>query len=553
MTSPGFGVDNKRSGPVSQQYNGEVSRFMSHRQKENRKPPMPRKLLPVLVVAIVVVAGIAIAVVFLSGESDSEDAKLTKQESIQAAVDADGSTSEQSEEPKGDQLVADDGKTLWVSPTAGEPVSLSYLPSGTQLLLHLRPAEILAHPEGEKIVAALGPWGGNSIKHLQSATGMDLAKVAALTMAIHPTVSGELHTTWRLKLQDPLPEDVTLPTSAYRTSFIPPEQERRLIVSCHPDDLRELQEQGDEPALFPRDMQLLLDRTDRLRSATLVMTAKFFKIEGHQMLRGRTEQLGTVLDSLAGERATAIALSAHWEDDFFLELQSNAKLNVSAYHLALNLQRWISEATTALESALTTRPPHQHGRKIVTRFPAMLELLSTYTRGTEIDGVSVLRCYMPRVAGHNLLMASELALSLPDDAPALTSDESAPRSLREKLQQVTSLSFPKDTLERALEILAEELEVEIRIAGGDLQLEGITKNQSFAINLRHKTAEKILQAIMSQANPDRTAESLADPKQKLVYVLQNPDSPQGVVVVTTRTAVEKRGETLPNAFVQQKE
>ena len=281
-----------------------------------------------------------------------------------------------------------------------------------------------------------------------------------------------------------------------------------------------------------------------------MVPAKFFKIEGNKLLEGGAEQLNEVLTSLAGDRATAISLSAHWGDNFFLELQSNAAIHVSPYHLALNLQRWIPEATSSLESALAANPPHRHGREIVSRFPAMLQLLSSYTRGNELEGLSVLRCYLPSVAGHNLLMASELALSMPDESVVAVSEKAGPKSLQEKLQQVTSLTFPKDTLQRALEILAEELEVEIQIAGGDLQLEGITKNQSFGIDLRDKPAEVILQAIMSQANPDRTAESLADPKQKLIYVLRNPDSPQGVVVVTTRAAAKKRGETLPKVFGQ---
>ena len=57
---------------------------------------------------------------------------------------------------------SDDDRQLWVSPTQGSPLDLHYLPAGTQLLVHVRPEALWAHPEEEKIVAALHPWGERS-------------------------------------------------------------------------------------------------------------------------------------------------------------------------------------------------------------------------------------------------------------------------------------------------------------------------------------------------------------------------------------------------------
>ena len=515
---------------------------------------MPRNLLPILVIVTLVLVAIGLGFVFLSSAPIPEESAKPSIEFPAENDESNQSSSEADEERPADNIVNDDGESLWVSPTNGTAIPLTHIPSGTQLILHLRPAEILAHPEGEKIVAALGPWGTSAIEKFETDTGIPLKEVESLTIAVHPTITGDLHTTWRLQLVEPLPSDQrVLPESSEWSCFVPVGQNERVLVYCHPDDGAELMEQGDEPALFPRDMQRLLSRTDWMRSATLVLPTKFFKTEGHKLLGGGGQQLREVLDSLAGDTATAIALSIDWQEHFFLELTSNATLNISPQHLAKNTERWIPEATATIESALINSPPHPHSRKVVSRFPEMLRLLSNHTRGSEVDGLSVLRCYLPQVAGHNLLMASELALSLPGKSAPTSPLQIKPKSVQEKLQLVTSLSFPKDTLERALEILAEELEVEIQIAGGDLQLEGITKNQSFAIDLRNQTAEEILQAILGQANPDRTAVSLADRKQKLVYVLRDPESPEGVIVVTTRAAAAKRGETLPTIFVQNAE
>src|SRR5262249_28403466 len=58
---------------------------------------------------------------------------------------------------RGARPVADDGKALWVSPTSGGRVSVTNLPAGAQIILFLRPAELMRSAEAERILAALGP------------------------------------------------------------------------------------------------------------------------------------------------------------------------------------------------------------------------------------------------------------------------------------------------------------------------------------------------------------------------------------------------------------
>jgi hypothetical protein len=71
-------------------------------------------------------------------------------------------------------------------------------------------------------------------------------------------------------------------------------------------------------------------------------------------------------------------------------------------------------------------------------------------------------------------------------------------------------------------------------------LEGITKNQSFGLDERDLPAEEILQKVMLLANPDG----------KLVYVLKPGDDGAERIIITTRAAVAKRGDKLPDALVQ---
>ena len=61
---------------------------------------------------------------------------------------------------------------------------------------------------------------------------------------------------------------------------------------------------------------------------------------------------------------------------------------------------------------------------------------------------------------------------------------SCPLTIADKLNQKTSLFFPRNTLETSLKLLGDDLGIEIVILGGDLQQEGITKNQSFGLEER---------------------------------------------------------------------
>ena len=69
------------------------------------------------------------------------------------------------------QLVDDDDQTLWASPTDGPPLELAYLPPGVEIILAVRPAELLAHPEGKKVLAALGPIGADAVAFVEKSTG----------------------------------------------------------------------------------------------------------------------------------------------------------------------------------------------------------------------------------------------------------------------------------------------------------------------------------------------------------------------------------------------
>ena len=71
---------------------------------------------------------------------------------------------------RGSDLIDDDGRTLWASPTHGPPLDLAYLPPGVEIILAVRPAELLAHAEGRRLSRRWDRWG-KAIELVAAATG----------------------------------------------------------------------------------------------------------------------------------------------------------------------------------------------------------------------------------------------------------------------------------------------------------------------------------------------------------------------------------------------
>jgi len=475
------------------------------------------------------------------------------------------------EEEVGRELtVEDDGKLLWVSPTAGPSLSLRYVPLGTQLLLHLRPADLLAHAEGKKIRAALGPWGEQAIAKIEELTGAQLDEIRTLLVCIHPEESGELGCTLRCEMLEawddrrlakrlPQSSEVTQGGQSYffandRACFLPQGDVGKTLVSCPLASAMELIEAGTDPPPLARDLERLLQLSDQQRDLTLVFPTKFLQTSGSNLLQAGAKDLYWAMQELLAEDAAAVAWSVHWGDDFFLELQSTIEFGRRPRAFAAAVRKRMSEVPDTFVKTVLAKPLHPYGQKVIERLPEMLRQVSLAARSGEEKGVSTMRCYLPLPAGHNLLMAAELTLNTRaavsrevDVAGRVLGPQ--PTTVAAKLQKITSLSFTKETFERALEILSEDLGVAIKLRGSDLQLEGITKNQSFGIDLQDISAGEILLGVLQRANPDRSASGPADPKQKLVYVVREAsvDKP-GVIVVTTRAAVTKRDIKLPAVF-----
>lgn len=465
------------------------------------------------------------------------------------------------------ELVASDSLP-WAPPTSGPPPPLAYLPAGAQLILLARPADLVAREEGRLFIKAFGPQVAEMLGLLERVSGCGLERIEEVQAGWQADPSGKVIGAYAIRLAAPADSKAildaagdleakdlngeTIHSSDTLGMWLPSAEQGRVIVCGMPKLVQAIiaaEAQagpvGDSSQLraaLPPDMERLVGMLDRSRHLTLFGAPQYLRTEGRDMLTGSLEQLVDPLKLFFSAAVRAAALSLHVGDDFYIELDAIDSVDEPARVMAGTIKAKVDALAGDVEDWTAGLNGVEYGRKLINRLPGMMRLLAANTRaGAEGRGV-VVNAYLPQPAGHNIALATELALAQAGRAGsvakvATTAAATKPLSAADKLRQKTSLSFPRDTLEKSIQMLSEEIGLPIEILGNDLQLEGITKNQSFGLDEQNKTADEILQVILMRANPDG----------KLVYVFRGPGAGDSLVI-TTRAAAAKRGDTLPPAF-----
>jgi hypothetical protein len=269
--------------------------------------------------------------------------------------------------------------------------------------------------------------------------------------------------------------------------------------------------------------------------------------------QGLLEPLQKPAEAFLGDHGRAGLVSLHFgEEAFFVEMRYHGDADIAPLELATHIQDRFNTLPKQIEDYVFSINISPYSRKILTYFPRMLGALGDQLSVATSDQHVVLRAYLPPYAASNLALGTYLALVERPGVPAVAVNTgTAPPPVQEKppetaaeilAKKTMSLSFPRDTLEQTMKLLSEEIGIEIRILGEDLQLEGITKNQSFGLDERNKTAGEILRTVMLKARPDG----------KLIYVIKK-DGEKEIIFITTRTAAEKRGDKLPPELEIKKE
>lgn len=455
-------------------------------------------------------------------------------------------------------------ETIWQSPTHGEPLDLAYLAPGCQLIVALRPAELINQPEWEKLVdpRTLGALSQCLTTDLPKTTGKTLDQLNSVTIGLldaspkeprlalvarasEPFVAEEVLAAWGEAKAEPV-EAQTIYVAGDRGFFVPDGGEGKILVIAPPADLRETVKQGDQPPPLRRELELLAESSDADRQLTLLVAPNFLFTGGKSLLAER------LLDPLSGfleiqdsdqklELPKGLMFSASFgEGNLFLELRIHDSFAAGSAVVAREYRHRINRLPKQVSGYVRDLQLSAYSKPVLWDYRDQLEVLDRYTRlGFEGKQI-VLRAYLPEIAAHNLALGAHLALLENPGGPGSPTQTAAQptkaETIADKLKKTFTLNVPNNPLDMTLEQLGNDLGIEIIIVGPDLQQEGITKNQRLSFDERDKPVSEILQKIMLQANKEG----------KLVYVIKPKEgTDKEVLYITTRAAAKKRGDKLP--------
>ena len=467
---------------------------------------------------------------------------------------ADAGEQRNSAEPDGRFLVDPDDTLPWLPPTSGKAPTLRYLPAGSQLILLARPAGLLATNDGRMLLKAGGPPLTAAIATLEKLLDQPLEAVEQLQIGWQADEAGRpLAGIWaRFAGAAPTAADQLAAASGPPevvqiggwSRWRPPNAAGREVVVASPSLRDPLIAAAAAPGQLPRSMRPLLAVLDNQRQLTLFGSPHYFVHDGRSLLPPAVLPLLDPVELLVGADCPAAAVSFHLDDRTYVELDAVSPAVGSAQGLRKQIDQGLTGLADSVEELLSERSLAAYGKRLVLRLPQLLRLGQRQLRvGIERRDLIVANAYLPQFAGHNLTVAANLLLEQiaadPDGGKAVVAATvPVPLTLAERLQKPVDVAFARDTLETAIQMLADESDIPLMIAGGDLELEGITKNQSFGLEQRGVPAEDVLLTILRKSDGGAG---------KLVYVVRQQDG-QEQIVITTRKAAEKRGEALPAAF-----
>jgi len=481
-------------------------------------------------------------------------------------------------------LVSDDGKTLWASPTAGQPIDFRLVPPEGQVFLIVRPAALLASPEGSRVLAALGPALAAQRQAFESASGLKLEEIEQLHITLHNNDAKFPRVSFVVQTKEPLPKEQLLAkwgnpaatkegSETYYTGsawayYIPSAAEdARKFAMGEARDIKEVAaEVGKPPPLF-REIERLRRSTDGERHFTLLFFPQFlFNDDGEPLLAGERARLKQPLAWLLGDHLQAGCVSASLGDEFYFEMRMLASLDKEPYQLAEEMRERLNKIPGLLEDYFVTLSPPPYWKKLAFRYPSMVRELHSQMRVGVENEQAIVNSVLPGVAAHNLVLGGELLVAtapgqLAAAAATAVPTAAGPKTINEALQLKTSYSFDNQSLEFAMRDLADDVksnlkgasfEFAIKIVGDDLKVDGITRNQSIRdFKQDNQTVADVLTALVRKANPITTVKDPSETDQKLIWVIgpDPDDASKQIVLVTTRAAAATKKYTLPEVFV----
>lgn len=478
----------------------------------------------------------------------------------------------------GGEIMADDGKLLWASPTQGPPIELKYVPNGARIYLVVRPSELLSRPEGQRVLKALGPDFETARSAWEAAAGVSLADVERLTIAAYANNGQPPKFCSVVTLRSPSGQDALLSkwgnppavadlSAVYQKGnlayYLPSDANgQTFVMGPLEPEIRDIA--TGTPLLMQRELGRLLQASDADRHVSILFAFDFFRGDGKLLFGGQKKKALDQLEWFCGTGLKAGLVGLHIGEPFYFEFRAQNDVTMDPVTLASNLRARTDEIPTKIEDYLITLNPPPYWARVHARMRDMVYELQAQSRSGVDGDQAMINSVLPGVAAHNLAFGGEMLLALaPGGSSAMTGPVAAakpvPKTIEELLNATMTLSFGSNDMviamqefERAVNdtFLGLPFPFKVTIMGTHLQLEGITKNQRINdFDMKNAKLSDILTSMVSKANPITTVKDPSETDQKLIWVVApDPDDPSNkIVLITTRKSADGN-YTLPEVF-----
>ena len=439
----------------------------------------------------------------------------------------------------------------------------------------VRPASMLAQPEGDRVLESMGPTFANARASWERAAGFPLAEIDQMIIALHDNSGRFPRPSFVVRLAQPVAKDDLLakwgnPAAKEENgatyyqgggwSFFIPGTDPGVFVMGSEQDIKEVASMGGAAPPIRRESDRLRQVSDRDRHFTMILSPNYLFSDGRELLGGNREKLREPISWFLGDSLKACMVSLHFGDAFYAETRMFSDIGTDPHTLASEMRDRLEEVPTKVEDYLVRINPHPYWKRFAFRFPNMISAVHSQTRVGVENEQAIVNCVLPSPAAHNLAFGASMALDSTPGAVVVAgpTKPQGPKTIQELLGSKMTLAFDQKSLEFSMRDVETDMkdtypnlpfDFRVKIIGGDLEKDGITRNQQVRdINVRDKSLAEVLTAIVVTAAS--TGKPPSSPEQKLIWVIgpDPEDASKQVVLVTTRNAAAANNYTLPDVF-----
>ncbi|MCA9218000.1 MAG: protein kinase, partial [Planctomycetales bacterium] len=417
-------------------------------------------------------------------------------------------------------LVENDATALWQSPTFGTAIPIDFLPAGIQFFGSVDMTGLLASFEGRRALKALGPEFATWRKQWQAETNIRLDQIHSIVFANVAQDVGVPKSVFVIRMpnREPIDELIqqnhTQPVTNGRLwslngrSFYAADGQPLIVVGS-PELVSEIANTGGKAPLLRQDLELLRSESDFNRHFNLITTKNFVAADGRTIISEARKRARKAIVELMGEDTKASSASLHFADNaFYAEFRVAGPNSASPHQIVKSLRDRVDTIPNSLTEFLGTAVVEPYWQRLALQVPTMSRFLVQHVRYEPTKAQAIANVVLPPQAAHNLVLVGEI-VSIAGANDGATTASPKTYTHASILELKLSSNFGQQSLEFAIRDLAElaneqypGANLRIQILGGDLELDGITRNQQIKnSNEVDVTIAEILTSLVRQANP----------------------------------------------------